>query len=243
MNDMNNDERKIKSTIQEQFATLYLRLNGYFTTGYIIHSTKNGDNKGEIDIIAVRFPLHRQDTGKESSKFLELSPDIIDIIVGEVKNTVRPFNGCLTQQEPWGKILNWIGILPEKEIIETAEELKSLVTDKNADVQTFRSTKVIKTDFGKVKIRPIRFVFKNEGVNENGKFIDWTEMNDFIWGCLCPAKKRESCATRYNFAMWGQGLDKIVLAYKNRKKEKFKNFEELYGYMKALENKKSRNHE
>ena len=60
---------KEKSTIQEQLATLYLRLNGYFTTGYIIHTSKN-DIEGELDIIGVRFPYHKQDdTGHNSSVF------------------------------------------------------------------------------------------------------------------------------------------------------------------------------
>ena len=76
---------KNKSTIQEQLATLYLRLNGYFTTGYIIHSEEN-KIEGELDILAVRFPLHKQDdTEHNSSVFLEISSNI-DIIIAEVKS-------------------------------------------------------------------------------------------------------------------------------------------------------------
>lgn len=81
---------KEKSTIQEQLATLYLRLNGYFTTGYIIHS---GEKKieGELDILAVRFPLHKQDdTEHNSSEYLELAENI-DIIIAEVKSKRTAF--------------------------------------------------------------------------------------------------------------------------------------------------------
>ena len=74
---------KERSTIQEQLATLYLRLNGYFTTGYIIHSNEKKIT-GELDIVAVRFPFHHQDdTEHNSSEFLEI-PKNIDLVIAEV---------------------------------------------------------------------------------------------------------------------------------------------------------------
>ena len=68
---------KEKSTIQELIATIYLRLNGYFTTSFIIHSEKN-EIDGEVDIISVRFPGHDQEyTGHNSSKYLEIPTILI----------------------------------------------------------------------------------------------------------------------------------------------------------------------
>lgn len=64
---------KEKSNIQENLVKLYLRLNGYFSTGFIIHSSENKINS-EIDNISVRFPLHHQnDTEHNSSDYLNVS--------------------------------------------------------------------------------------------------------------------------------------------------------------------------
>lgn len=226
---------KDKSTIQEQLATLYLRLNGYFTTGYIIHSDEK-KIEGELDILAVRFPLHKQDdTEHNSSKFLEI-PSNIDIIIAEVKSKGQQlqFNNCLKQQdslEPLQKLLKWTGILTEDKIDHIAIEFNALVQPvENSQLQTFRSTKIIETNFGYTTIRPILFSPEKLNINNADKFINWTEINDFIWLCLCPADRREKCGTRYDFTAWGQGFNEIIKAYKDRQKNqtKFKDITELY---------------
>ncbi len=226
---------KDKSTIQEQLATLYLRLNGYFTTGYIIHSDEK-KIEGELDILAVRFPLHKQDdTEHNSSEFLEISSNI-DIIIAEVKSKGQQlqFNNCLKQQvtlEPLQKLLKWTGILTEDKIDDIAIELNALVQPiENSQLQSFRSTKIIETNFGYATIRPILFSPEKLNINNADKFINWTEINDFIWLCLCPADRREKCGTRYDFTAWGQGFNEIVKAYKDRQKNqvKFKDITELY---------------
>jgi hypothetical protein len=226
---------KEKSTIQEQLATLYLRLNGYFTTGYIIHSDENKID-GELDILAIRFPLHKQDdTEHNSSGFLELGVNI-DIIIAEVKSKGKPlqFNDSLKKQntlEPLQKLLFWTGVLEDNKINDIAIELNALVqTTENSHLKTFRSTKIITTRFGNLTIRPILFSPERLDINNADKFINWTELNDFIWLCLCPAGAREKCGTRYDFTAWGQGFDEIVKAYKNRQKTQngFKTIDELY---------------
>lgn len=226
---------KEKSTIQEQLATLYLRLNGYFTTGYIIHSDEK-KIEGELDILAVRFPFHKQDeTEHNSSEFLEI-PSSIDIIIAEVKSKGQSlqFNDCLKQQdtfEPLQKLLLWTGILSNEKINDLAIELNNLIQPKeNLQLETFRSTKTVETNFGSVVIRPILFSPERINANNTDKFINWTEINDFIWLCLCPVNTREKCGTRYDFTAWGQGFSEIVKAYKDRQKSqvKFENITELY---------------
>lgn len=233
---------KQKSTIQEQLATLYLRLNGYFTTGYIIHSDEK-KIEGELDILAVRFPLHNQDdTEHNSSKFLETSSNI-DIIIAEVKSKGQPlqFNHCLKQQdtlEPLQKLLRWTGILNDDKIDEIAIELNSLVqTKENSQLHSFRSTKTIETNFGNIVIRPILFSPEKININNADKFINWTEINDFVWLCLCPADVREKCGTRYDFTAWGQGFNEIVKAYKDRQKKQIK-FETITELYKEIEDKR-----
>ena len=74
-----------KSELQEQLVRLFLRLNGYLTSGLIIHSSQKGNNKTELDIVAVRFPNHKQiDRRVECSKYMDYPTDSIDIIIGEV---------------------------------------------------------------------------------------------------------------------------------------------------------------
>ncbi|MCZ4221933.1 hypothetical protein [Pedobacter rhodius] len=229
---------KEKSTIQEQLATLYLRLNGYFTTGYIIHSDEK-KIEGELDILAVRFPLHNQYyTEHNSSKFLEISSNI-DIIIAEVKSKGQPlqFNHCLKQKEtlePLQKLLRWTGVLADDKIDDIATELNSLVqTKENSQLQSFRSTKFIETNFGKIAIRPILFSPEKININNADKFINWTEINDFVWLCLCPEDIREKCGTRYDFTAWGQSFNEIVRAYKDRQisQTKFETITELYKYI------------
>ena len=235
---------KEKSTIQEQLVTLYLRLNGYFTTGYIIHSDKN-EIEGEIDIIAVKFPFHSQDdTEHNSSAFLELSSNI-DIIIAEVKSKGKAlqFNDSLKQTEtlePLKKLLRWTGVFMEKEIDDIASELNTLVQPKeNSQLEKFRSTKILETSFGKVTVRPILFSPERNSINNADKFVNWTEINDFLWLCLCPAENRDLCGTRYDFTAWGQGLNEIVKAYKNRQKTqtKFTSISELYQDIENIQKK------
>lgn len=226
---------KEKSTIQEQLATLYLRLNGYFTTGYIIHSDEK-KIEGELDILAVRFPLHKQDdTEHNSSKYLELAENI-DVIIAEVKSKGQPlqFNDCLKQQnslEPLQKLLFWIGVLEDDKIDQIATEINTLVqTKENSQQKTFRSTQIIATRFGNLAIRPILFSPERININNTDKFINWTELNDFIWLCLCPAEPRMKCGTRYDFTAWGQGFNEIIKVYKDRQKtqNKFQTIDEIY---------------
>ncbi|MBL4805719.1 MAG: hypothetical protein JKY31_00330 [Rhodobacteraceae bacterium] len=75
-----------KDKVYEALTALYLRLNGYFTTGLVIHSAERGQNAGEIDCLAVRFPSHHQSLRSiKESDFLDVSDKMIDLIICEVK--------------------------------------------------------------------------------------------------------------------------------------------------------------
>ncbi|MFY9307796.1 MAG: hypothetical protein WAQ28_01985 [Bacteroidia bacterium] len=234
---------KEKSTIQELLVTLYLRLNGYFTTGFLIHSPNHGIET-EIDILAIRFPRHKQDyTEHNSSIFLEV-PDNIDVIIAEVKARNQPlkFNNPLRQKatmEPWYKTLEWIGIMTDIQVASAALELNVLVQPKeNAKRKNFLSTNIIRTQHGDLTIRPIIFSPERASLNNSDKFINWSELNDYIWLCLCPSEERSFCKTRYDFTSWGYGLNTIVTAYKNRQKTqtKYRTISELYKDLSETEN-------
>ncbi|MFZ6012313.1 MAG: hypothetical protein ACOYXT_18365 [Bacteroidota bacterium] len=216
-------DNKLRSTIQELLVSLYLRLNGYLTSGFILHSQHNSI-EGEIDLVAVRFPYHRQpETEHNSSPYLEV-PDNIDVVIAEVKSKGESlqFNKSLRERPQIVRLLNWLGLFTDDCIDKASDELVQLIVPKpNSSVKTFLSTS-INTNFGRVTIRPIIFSPERIHVNNANKFIHWTELNDFIWHCLCPPENRVSCGTRYDFNAWGAGLNDVVRIYKARQKEKNK---------------------
>lgn len=232
---------KEKSIIQENLSKLYLRLNGYFTSGFLIHSNEKKIN-AELDLIGIRFPYHEQeDTEHNSSEFLEV-PENVDVIIAEVKSKGQPlkFNKSLYNDEAissWIKILSWIGISKDEELkMKLAEDLKNSVNPiENSQLKHFRTISLNESNFGVVSIRPIMFSPERINSNNADKFINWKELNEFLWQCLCPPVQREMCGTRYDFTAWGELAD-IVRAYKNRQhtQTKFKEIEELYSEIKKV---------
>lgn len=192
--------------------------------------------------MGIRFPLHRQEyTEHNSSPYFEV-PDNLDVVIAETKSNGQPFqfNKCLKRQdnyEAWIKLLNWLGILEGADIYNVALELNILVQPiLNNNRKYLLSTKPINTKFGAVTIRPIIFSPNRIEINNTDKFINWTEINNFIWQCLCPAEIREECGTRYDFKLWGLGISEIVKVYKDRQRTQtnFKNIEQIYSEVEVL---------
>lgn len=231
---------KEKSTIQENIVKLYLRLNGYISTGLIIHSSEKRIS-GEIDIVAVRFPYHSQnDTEHNSSPFMEI-PNTIDVIIGEVKSHGRPlkFNKSLRNENliSLTKAIKWIGLFKEEQINEISVNLLQLIKPAENSNKTAFNSLPIKTEFGLISLRPI--LFSPETISSNSrsdKFVGWQEINNFLWDCLCPENVRNQCGTRYDFGIWGPGLSEIVKVYKDRQEiqKRYTNITELYIDLKVL---------
>ena len=73
-----------RSDVQETLVSLYLRLNGYFVSGFIVHA-QNGATT-EMDVLAVRLPRHQEPEREvQCCKHLAIPSNHIDFIVGEVK--------------------------------------------------------------------------------------------------------------------------------------------------------------
>lgn len=231
-------DKKDKSLIQEQLVKLYLRLNGYFTTGFIVHSQAN-QIRTELDVLAVRFPFHNQDdTNHNSSEFLEV-PSNIDIIIGEVKGgRLLQFNSGLRNKKSLEKLLKWTGAIEEGIIGNIIPDLlEKLEYQGDKEQMTFNpiTIKISETQLGTITIRPLLFHFKKTNGGRGIKFVDWDEINNFIWKCLCPDEIRKSCGVRYDFNAWGSEFTQIVRAYKDRYKNnqpKFENFNEFYKELK-----------
>ena len=94
------DIDKVKSKAQEDLALLYLRLNGFFVTGFIAHSPIHGQNLTEIDALALRMPYSAEPEREVGPHgLLDLSSNHTDLIICEVKSRGKPlrFNGALTE--------------------------------------------------------------------------------------------------------------------------------------------------
>ena len=81
-----------KGDVQEALVALYLRLNGYFTTGFIVQSPTSGRVTAELDVLAVRLPNNAEpDRVIRGSPELKRWDDGIDFIIAEVKSRGEPF--------------------------------------------------------------------------------------------------------------------------------------------------------
>ena len=49
-----------KSSVQEDLVALYLRLNRFFVTRFIVHSPVYDENRTEIDGLALRLPFNSE---------------------------------------------------------------------------------------------------------------------------------------------------------------------------------------
>jgi hypothetical protein len=111
----------------------YLRLNGYSTLSEF-EIQRRGDNGSyetvtDVDIVGIRFPgaVYAVDDHEDCRMMqihdpvLELQPNLIDVILGEVKQGEAEFNPGLTRHEVLHSVLRrleWIYGSPIAEVLE-----------------------------------------------------------------------------------------------------------------------------
>jgi hypothetical protein len=113
----------------EQLATWYLRLNGYLTVpNFILHDDNKGSTRGEIDVLAVRFPYSVETAGSKWMKrddILVPKDKKIDFIIAEIKRDKCKLNDSLTnagrKNVPY--LIKWLGMAQESEIEKVSDEL------------------------------------------------------------------------------------------------------------------------
>jgi hypothetical protein len=212
-----------KSEFQELLATLYLRLNGYFTSGFIVHAPE--DNCTQIDILAVRFPLNAEPEREvEPSPWLQIPPFHIDILMCEVKGQDEKlqFNSPVRKKkEAIQSVLRWIGNIDEKYLDQTVISFQKVIATQPIQTPDYYSgitnhdIPVIETPL--FSLRGVLFAPDREAPLPNQpRFVYGQEIIDFSWKCFCPDKPRKQCATRYDFNLWGI-YQPIVRYFKDRK--------------------------
>ena len=135
-----------------ELVEAYLRLNGYFTLSEfeVLRETSPGNYQTvtDVDMIAVRFPgpIYIADShGKGESPsllvedpVLELAPDTVDVIIGEVKQGEAVFNAGLTNHHTLHTVLQRVAWLYGDDVHKVARDLeKHLVcTQTDPNVRT-----------------------------------------------------------------------------------------------------------
>lgn len=208
------------SGFQELLASLYLRLNGYMTSGFIVHAPN--DNYTEVDVIGVRFRYNAEPEREVNpSKWLQIPASSIDIVIGEVKGEEKQlqFNYSLRENhEAVASVLRWIGVLDEELLEEKVRELTSALSPQEIESsEQFKSITSTSSLSDTISIRGLLFAPDRPIPRRNQpRYIHGQEMLDVIWFCLCPDTPRPECAVRYDFGLWGI-YDPIVRYFKGRK--------------------------
>lgn len=205
-----------KSDVNEALATLYLRLNGYFTTGLILHSSEWGQSRTEIDCVAIRQPHHTQpERGLESSPFLQVRGGELDLIICEVKSNPKEvkFNDRIrSDYEARCALLRWAGIFDESKVPSVAERLRPLL---ETDIGPEEACVGILE--GSCRVRPLLCCPPCPESERAGRWwLIGSELFCFAKECLSPSARRSACSTRYDFQLWGYALSPIVEYFKNR---------------------------
>jgi hypothetical protein len=106
----------------EELAHLYFRLNGFFTVpNYILHA--RGGQRGEVDVLAVRFAHKLEQVGGNAlpdDPALHLHTDKPEMILAEVGRGKEDFNKPWKCEETMGYILNFAGLFEDERSLAKA---------------------------------------------------------------------------------------------------------------------------
>lgn len=209
-----------KSDLQELLAALYLRLNGYFPSGFIAHAPVG--NLTEIDILAVRFPDHKE-LEREVEPCVHLHPPkkCIDLIVGEVKGGKKnPNFNPKFHQRPAAieKVLNRIGAFSKNEIADLVPQVSAAAKPENW--RTHHDFPVLPVKSWRAQLRLVLFAPDQiRDANRSRPAIYGDDMVNFIWKCLRPTSRRAGCAVDYNPELWGHQFNDLIAYFKDRARQ------------------------
>lgn len=203
-----------KGDVQEALVALYLRLNGYFTTGFIVHSATQARVTTELDLLAVRFPNNAEPARMIGcAAELDCWNDGVDFIIAEVKSRgeALQFNQAARGADSVATLLQWWGHLTPVEVATTAADVIAIM-------QPLPGATSAPTVLCPRAARVRTILFSPERQNrrpEQAWFIPGPPIFEFIWRCLHPDHVRDTCATNYGAGQWGVGLAPLVTYFKD----------------------------
>lgn len=222
-----------RSDVQETLFSLYLRLNGYFVTGFIVHASQR--NKSEIDALAVRFPYQREPEREIGhSPVLDTSGLLLDFVVCEVKGgTGNPnFNVSFREDEDAiASVLRRFGAFTDEEISILVPRIPDILRP-----EKIRESKSYPTiDIPRINSR-LRFLLvapdQKRSPNSQRPYIYGDDMISYIWQCFRPEVQRQRCGVRYNWNLWGEQYVRLVEYFKDKDRQEHGDIENIYGYFK-----------
>jgi hypothetical protein len=204
---------KERSDIQEALLLLYLRLNGYFVSSFIVHSPEPGQNITQVDALAVRHAFNREPNRVVRSSGL-LKPKGTDLLVCEVKSRGEPlqFNESFRENDAAiQSALEWAGLFDQEETVRIASQLKPLLQPSAPAAEAKRGVPGPRD----TTVRALLCSPERRSRRENQPwFLCEQEMFSYIAGCLNPKAERETCSTRYDINLWGSSLAPLVRYFK-----------------------------
>lgn len=220
-----------RSDIQENLFSLYLRLNGYFVTGFIVHASLG--NKTEIDALAVRFPHYREPEREiDVSPALDTSDSLLDFLVCEVKGGTGHFNfNVLFREDPEAiaSVLNRFGAFADDEVASLVPRIQDVLRpDKIQKSQRYPTIAIPRIN------SRIRFALvapdQKRKAKSNGPYIFGDDMISYIWHCFRPTVQRPLCGVRYNWNLWGEQYIRLVKYFKDKNRAEPGDIEVLYAH-------------
>lgn len=206
-----------KSDVQENLFSLYLRLNGYFVSGFIVHAGRG--NKTEMDALAVRFPYHREPEREIGpSAVLDTSDSLMDFLACEVKGGGHGVNFNVKfreNEEAIASVLCRFGAFTDQEIQSLIPKIKgSLRPEKIQKSQKFPTL-----DIPRINSR-LRFLLvapdQKRGTNSQKPYIYGDDMISYIWDCFRPEIRRQRCDVIYDKNLWGEQYIELVEYFKDK---------------------------
>lgn len=224
--------------IQESLVTLYLRLNGYYTSGHIVHATPDNlavRERTEIDVFGLRLPYSREpETGNSPSNYLHVENGIIDVIVGEVKSGKEPiqFNLGIRDAKNMASALRRAGFTNNEEVLHrvarilTEQMIPQPINqpDTRIEITLDPSEDILYP----TRIRPVLFHLRHpEPTRTQAWFVGYQEIMNFIWLCLRTEFQPDGCQREYDYHLWGPITESIVDYFKSENRHEPGTSEEL----------------
>lgn len=199
-----------RGQVCEALTTLYLRLAGYFTTGFVAHSSIWGQTLSDIDCLAVRHPLHSHpDILVDPPAFLDLRSPETDVILCEVKSDPEQAHFNETWKVDSNVIkaaLRWVGLFSDEAISEILPKVRPLL-----EKTVSRECALAGISSSSCRIRFLLSCPPANNLQVNGRWVLTSEeIFRYALDCFNPPVHRSSCSTRYNFQIWGNWLSPIV---------------------------------
>jgi hypothetical protein len=224
---------RLKPKLQEDLVGLYLRLNGFFVTSFIVHSSDHGLNLTELDALALRLPFNSEPEREIGpDPLLDLSCQYTDLALCEVKSKGQQlrFNDALLKSPDALKtVLRWAGLFEASEIDDLSNEVYKALSPDNEKASPDMPPTVIGPRG--IRVRGLLCSPERDRRDRNQPwFISGRDIMSYVRKCLCPKTPRSSCSTTYDFQSW-RYHEPIVRYFKSAEPSNPNQMKSIYRYV------------